>query len=99
MALLCTDLGLEPRQTISYFVRRWTVEVTFGETRKHLGVQTQRQWSDKAILRTIPVLVALFSIITIWADQLYQHKSLSIKTLNSKWLEQFFTLTGLSTSP
>ena len=52
MAILCTDLDLELDQAISYFVRRWTVEVTFEETRKHLGVETQRQWSDKAILRT-----------------------------------------------
>jgi hypothetical protein len=31
------------------------VEVTFEETRSHRGVETQRQWSDKAILRTTPV--------------------------------------------
>ena len=80
MALLCTDLNIDAKKIISYFIRRWTVEVTFEETRKHLGIQTQRQWSDKAILRTTPVLMALFSIITIWADELHRHNCLSLKT-------------------
>nr|WP_245291072.1 transposase [Methylobacterium aquaticum] len=51
-ALLCTDLTRDPEQILTWFVRRWSVEVTFQETRAHLGVETQRQWSDKAIART-----------------------------------------------
>ena len=41
-ALLCTDLEREPAQIVVWFVRRWSVEVTFQETRAHLGVETQR---------------------------------------------------------
>ena len=55
-ALLCTDLGAEPADVLSWFVRRWSVEVTFAEARRHLGVETQRQWSDAAIARTTPAL-------------------------------------------
>lgn len=69
-ALLATDPTLEPRAIVQYFVRRWQVEVTFAETRRHLGVETQRQWSDRAIARTTPVLLALFSLVTLLADQL-----------------------------
>ncbi|MGL1710570.1 hypothetical protein ACSTH6_00060, partial [Vibrio parahaemolyticus] len=47
-ALLCTDLDREPVQIVSWFVQRWSVEVTFQEARAHLGMETQRQWSDKA---------------------------------------------------
>jgi hypothetical protein len=47
---------------------RWQVEVTFEEVRRHLGVETQRQWSDKAIARTTPALLGLFSWITLLAD-------------------------------
>ena len=64
---LCTDLDREPAQIVSWFVRRWSVEVTFQEARAHLGVETQRQWSDKAIARTTPCLLALFSIVTLLA--------------------------------
>jgi hypothetical protein len=69
-ALLCTDLAREPAQIVSWFVRRWQVEVTFQECRAHLGVETQRQWSDKAIARTTPCLLALFSIVTLLATRL-----------------------------
>jgi len=80
MALLCTDMDLNVDQIINFFIRRWTVEVTFEEARAHLGVETQRQWSDKAIQRTTPVLMALFSIITLWTDHLYRQNGLSLKT-------------------
>ena len=69
-ALLCTDLACEPAQIVSWFVRRWSVEVTFQEARAHLGVETQRQWSDTAIARTTPCLLALFSIVTLLAARL-----------------------------
>ena len=69
-ALLCTDLDRDPAQIIAWFVQRWSVEVTFQECRAHLGVETQRQWSDKAIARTTPSLLALFSIVTLLAARL-----------------------------
>jgi hypothetical protein len=69
-ALLCTDLALDPVQIVPWFVRRWCVEVTFQEARAHLGVETQRQWSDKAVTRTTPCLLALFSIVTLLAARL-----------------------------
>ena len=51
-------------------MRHWQVEVTFQEARAHLGVETQRQWSDRAIARTTPCLLALFSITALLADRL-----------------------------
>ena len=69
-ALLCTDPAQDPLQILRWFVLRWQVEVTFQEVRAHLGVETQRQWSDRAIARTTPCLLALFSIVTLLAAQL-----------------------------
>jgi hypothetical protein len=69
-ALLCTDLTLPPAQILTWFVQRWQLEVTFEEVRAHLGVETQRQWSDLAIARTTPALLALFSLVTLLAHQL-----------------------------
>jgi hypothetical protein len=46
------------------------VETTFQEVRAHLGVETQRQWSDLAIARTTPALLGLFSLVTIWMNGL-----------------------------
>src|SRR4051794_17918020 len=68
-ALLCTDLTVEPAQILSWFVLRWQMEATFQEARRHLGVETQRQWSELAIQRTTPALLGLFSIVTLYAHQ------------------------------
>ena len=70
-AFLCTDLDADPLDILRWFVRRWSIEVTFAEVRRHLGVETQRQWSDPAIARTTPALLGLFSLITLWAHDLY----------------------------
>jgi len=69
-AFLCTDEAVDPLQILEWFVRRWRLEVTFEEARRHLGVETQRQWADKAIARTTPALLALFSLVTLWAGEL-----------------------------
>src|SRR3712207_2123576 len=69
-ALPCTDAAQDPLQVVRWFVQRWQVEVTFREVRDHLGVETQRQWSDKAIARTTPCLLALFSVVALLAARL-----------------------------
>ncbi len=68
-ALLCTDLTADPAQIISWFVRRWQMETTFQEVRQRLGFETQRHWSEKAIRRTAPALLGLFSVITLLAHR------------------------------
>jgi DDE superfamily endonuclease len=69
-AFLSTDVDADPVSILQHFVSRWQLEVTFQETRAHLGVETQRQWSDLAIMRTTPALLGLFSLITLWANDL-----------------------------
>lgn len=71
-ALLSTAATHPPIQIVAWFVQRWQLEVTFEEARAHLGVETQRQWSDLAILRTTPVLLGLFSLVTLFAHHLLQ---------------------------
>ena len=78
-ALLCTDLKVTPVQMVKWFVLRWQLEVTFHEVRTHLGVETQRQWSDQAILRTTPALLGLFSLITLLAHQQARQRKLPIR--------------------
>lgn len=71
-AFFCTDLQATPVEILTWVVMRWSVEVTFEEGRAHLGLETQRQWSDQAIARTTPVLLALFSLVTALALKLSQ---------------------------
>ena len=68
-ALLCTDLQADPERIVSWYVMRWQLEVTFQEARRHLGLETQRQWSEMAIRRTTPALLGSFSLIALLAHR------------------------------
>jgi hypothetical protein len=79
-AFLSTDIDADPSDILQWFVARWQVEVTFQETRAHLGVETQRQWSDLAILRTTPALLGLFSLVTLWAHDIIERQTIAPRT-------------------
>ena len=81
-ALLCTDTEAEPPRILQWYLLRWQVKVTpyqvrgrlFEELRAHLGMETQRQWSERAIARTTPALFGLFSVVTLAADILIEQR-------------------------
>ncbi len=77
-ALLSTDLCLSPQQILAFLIQRWQMEPTFRHVREHLGLETQRQWSAKAIARTTPVLLGLFSLVTVLADALLTRHDLTV---------------------
>lgn len=67
VAYFSTDIHQAAPHIIADFVKRWSIEVSFEEARAHLGVETQRQWSDLAIERTTPALFGLFSLVILMA--------------------------------
>ena len=77
-AFFSTDLAQSAASIASDFVKRWNIEVTFEESRAHLGVETQRQWSDLAIERTTPVLLGLFSLVCLFAQALQPEGKLEL---------------------
>jgi len=85
-AVLCTNQECEPLKIVEWFIKRWQVEVTFEESRRHLGIETNRQWSDKAIKRTTPCLFGLFSLITMVAQELSEQGKLKIRS--AIWYEK-----------
>jgi hypothetical protein len=87
-ALLCTDLAAEPEQIISWFVRRWQMEPTFQEVRQRLGFETGRHWSEMAIQRTAPTLLAVFSVVTLFAHQYMTKSSAPEATRQTAWYDK-----------
>lgn len=79
-AFFTTDLAATPDTIINQIVLRWNVEVTFEEMRAQLGMETQRQWSEKAIARTTPCLMALFSLICLFAIEMLKSNNLPIQS-------------------
>jgi len=84
-AFLFTDPDLDQTAILSRFVFRWRIETTFQEVREHLGVETQRQWSDLAILRTTPAPLGLYSLITIWAHGLMATPATAVRPHPATW--------------
>jgi hypothetical protein len=87
-----TNLTNSPTQIIEWFVLRWNIEVTFAETRAHLGIETQRQWSDQAIARTTPLLMALLSVLVLVAVKMHETKKLVVQETTS-WYDKKGELT------
>jgi hypothetical protein len=79
-AFLSTAVEHTPEQMLTWFVRRWRMEVTFEEARAHLGVETQRQWSDLAIARSTPVLFGLFALVALLANALLKDQTKVVRT-------------------
>jgi hypothetical protein len=87
-ALLCTDLDADPGRSISYFVRRWQMEATFAEVRQRLGFETQRHWSERAIQRTAPALLGVFSVVTLLAHQYMANKKGEVVVRKAAWYDK-----------
>jgi hypothetical protein len=85
IVLFTLDLELSPEKIISDYVNRWPIEVTFEEVRRHLGMETQRQWSDRAIDRETPCIIASFSIIILIALELQKENGDKIAIQTSSW--------------
>ena len=74
-AFFSTNLQLAAEQIINWFVLRWNIEVTFEEAHAQLGIETQRQWSERAIARTTPSLMALFSLTCLFAYEMLKNET------------------------
>jgi hypothetical protein len=69
-ALFSTDQAQPAEAIVRDFMKRWSLEATFEESRAHLGIETQRQWSDRAIERTTPLLFGLYSLVALFGSVL-----------------------------
>lgn len=83
--LFSTNTQHSVKRIIEIFVSRWSLEVTFEESRRHLGIETQRQWSDKGIERTTPCIFGSFSIIVLMARRLSEERKSKIPIQETSW--------------
>lgn len=88
IVLFSTNIKHSVERIVEIFVSRWPIEVTFEESRRHLGIETQRQWSDKAIERTTPCLFASFSIIVLMATKMASEKGGKIPIQQASWYQK-----------
>jgi hypothetical protein len=92
IVLGCTDDALSAEQIVVFYIQRWNIEVTFEDAREHLGIETQRQWTRRAIERTTPCLFGLVTLVVLLAQRL--HGS-TIPTRRSAWYAKEATFVDL----
>lgn len=88
IVLFSTDIHHNPERIVEIFVGRWPLEVTFEESKRHLGIETQRQWSDKAIDRTTPCIYASFSLVVLMAAKLAKEREEKILIQKTSWYQK-----------
>ena len=53
-------------EVITWYAQRRSLEVTFHDSKQHLGFEEPQGWSRKAVERTAPVAMLLYSLIVLW---------------------------------
>jgi hypothetical protein len=84
-ACFCSDPNRTPEEILGWFIGRWNIEVTFEEIRAHLGFETQRHWSPRAVARVTPCLFGLFSLVVVIARVLHPE---SLPRSSSAWYQK-----------
>jgi hypothetical protein len=59
-------------------MKRWSLDVTFEEGRAHMGIETQRHWSDLATERSTPLLFGLYSLVALFGRALHPEGQVSV---------------------
>jgi len=77
-AIFSTHPAQSAEEIIQDFMKRWSLEVTFEEGRAHLGIETQRQWSDQAIERSTPLLFGLYSLLAFFGQALHPNGQIPV---------------------
>jgi hypothetical protein len=86
--IFSTNTNQSLNEMVGVFVDRWAIEVTFEEARRHLGMETQRQWSDKSVDRMTPCILASYSIINLIAVESLRSKDEKIPIQTSSWYKK-----------
>lgn len=61
-----TDVTLRPREILSIFSRRWSIEVTHYDAKQYLGLEDAANRVPKAVQRTAPMAMFLYSLTIVW---------------------------------
>jgi DDE superfamily endonuclease len=63
---VCTDPSLDTKPIIETFSNRWALEVTFQETKGKLGLEDPQNRTERAVERTAPLALWLYTLVVIW---------------------------------
>jgi SRSO17 transposase len=53
-------------EVLAWYAQRWAIEQTFQETKGYLGFEQPQGWTRRAVERTAPLAMLLYSLIVVW---------------------------------
>ncbi|MCI0570092.1 MAG: transposase [Myxococcaceae bacterium] len=53
-------------EVLTGYSGRWSIEETFLGSKQHLGFEEPQAWSRRAVLRTAPMAMLLYSLVVLW---------------------------------
>ena len=65
-AFYSTCHNASAEEVITWYAQRWSIEVAFHDSKQHLGFEEPQGWSRKAVERTAPLAMLLYSLIVLW---------------------------------
>ena len=68
-AFYSTRHDASAEQVIAWYAQRWSIEVAFHDSKQHLGFEEPQGWSRRAVERTAPVAMLLYSLVLLWFAQ------------------------------
>ena len=60
----CSDATAE--QVIAWYAMRWSIEVMNHDSKQHLGFEQPQGWTRRAVERTAPMAMLLYTLIVLW---------------------------------
>jgi hypothetical protein len=78
-AFYSTCVTATAEEILTWYSMRWAVEVTFHDSKQHLGFEQPQGWSRRAVERTAPMAMLLYALIVHWyASEGRRHESLPV---------------------
>jgi hypothetical protein len=65
-AFYSTQHEATAEEVIAWYAARWSIEVSFHDSKQSLGFQEPQGWKRRAVERTAPVAMLLYSLIVLW---------------------------------
>lgn len=65
-AFYSTCVEASAQEILEWYARRWAIEQTFQDSKMHLGFEQPQNWTPRAVQRTAPVAMLLYSLVVLW---------------------------------
>ena len=66
---LSTDCDQSVESILTLVAARWSLENAFKDMKQHLGFGSWQCWSERAVIRSVPMTCAAYSTLMLWSHQ------------------------------